>query len=87
MWKYWQSIGSITDLGVAGSGDGNLDGLVQVQFARAAVIVQPIRDIGMLLDFAQSKSTADGVNRAGGNEESIAGLHLDPIEQLLDLAA
>ena len=65
----------------------NLHGLVQMQFARAAVVVEPIGDVGVLLDFTQREPAADGVNCAGGDEKSVARLHFHPVQQLLDFAA
>src|SRR5579863_735193 len=58
-----------------------------MKLARAAVIVEPISDVGMLLDFAQREAAADGVDRAGRDEERIACFHLYPVEQSFDLTA
>ena len=58
-----------------------------MKLARASVIVKPISDVGVLLDFAQGKAAADSVDRAGRDEKRIAGLNLDPVQQPLNLAA
>ena len=60
---------------------------IEMQFARAAVVVEPIGDIGMLLHFAQSQACANGVNRSGGNEECVAGFDVDPAQQVFNLTA
>ena len=60
--------------------------LVQMQFPRTAVIEQPVRHIGPLLDFAQRQSRADGVHRPRGNEERVARTRLMPLQQVFDFA-
>jgi tRNA-specific 2-thiouridylase len=60
------------------------DPRIEVQFARTAVIIQPVGDIAVLLDFDQANAGADGVDRAGGNVEEIARSRRMPFEQVLD---
>src|SRR5690348_17976880 len=69
-----------------GSSVAYVDGVVEVQLARTPVIVQPISDVGVLLELQQRDAGADGMDRPGGNEEKIAGGDRTPIDELLDRA-
>jgi hypothetical protein len=40
----------------------------------------------MLLNFTQCQSSADGVDRSGGNKEGIPGRCVEPLEQVFYLA-
>jgi len=53
-------------------GIGNRDGAVFVQFALPAVIEQPEGRVAALLNLGQHDAGADGVDRAGRNEDDVA---------------
>ena len=61
--------------------------LLNVQFAGAAVIPQPVSDVRVLLDFAQHNPSADGVHGMRRSEVGLSGLHREPIHKLLDFSA
>ena len=54
-------------------------GFFDVQLARIAArvdameVVEAIGEVGILLDFAEDHSGADGVRRSGGNVKGVAG--------------
>src|SRR5258708_36040366 len=60
---------------------------IEMQLARAAIIVQPVGDVGILLDLAEGDPGADGVNRARWNEVGLARTNRNPAQPLLDLSA
>jgi hypothetical protein len=68
--------------GGAEVGDG--EGLFEVEFAGAAVVVEAVGGIGELLDFAEGDTGADGVDGTGRDKDSIAGVDGDPVEEVLD---
>src|SRR6185369_684268 len=63
-----------------GLADG--DAFIQMQLARAAIIVKAIGEIDILLDLDQRQAGANRMNRAGRRIEDIAGFHRLP-EQLV----
>ena len=79
--------GQLGRLGIVRVEQRNLHGLGEMKFARPAIIVKPIGDVGMLLYFAERKPRADGVDCAHRDEECIAGVHVHPVQQLLNLSA
>jgi len=58
---------------------GNAAAILKVQFPRAAVIVQTIRDIRILLYLADCQTGADCVDRAGRDKDNIARLKRTPV--------
>ena len=62
------------------------DAVVEMQLARAAVVVEPVGHVGILLEFEQRNAPADRVDRAGRDHEEVAGAHRPPVHQLLDRA-
>ena len=72
--------------GPVGSGaevsDG--EGLFEVEFAGAAVVVEAVGGIGKLLDLAKDDPGAEGVDGAGGDEDGVAGLDGDPVEEVFN---
>jgi len=64
----------------------HLQGLIEMQLTRAAVIVEPVGDIAILLDLAERETGANSVHRACGHKERIARLRRTPVQQLFDLA-
>src|SRR3546814_19721330 len=65
---------------------GDRDAVVQMQFARAAIIVETIGRLAVLLHLDQRQPRADRMDRARGNIEEIARLAGLPVEQWLDTA-
>ena len=61
-------------------------GLVEMELAGSAVIVEPVGEVEILLDLDQRDAAADGVDRAGGRIEDVALAHRPPVEQPLDAA-
>src|SRR5215470_7472161 len=59
--------GSIAARGMGGQ-IADFGAVVEMQFARAAVIVKPIRYVGMLLNFTQSEAAANGMDGSGRNK-------------------
>src|SRR3546814_17591806 len=64
---------------------GDRDAVVQMQFARAAIIVETIGRLAVLLHLDQRQPRADRMDRARGNIEEIARLDGLPVEQLLEI--
>ena len=64
----------------------HLQRLIEMEFARAPVIVEPVRDIAILLDLAERQTRANGVYRAGRHKEAVARLRSIPMQQPFDLA-
>lgn len=60
------------------------EGLVEVEFAGAAVVVEAVGGIGELLDLAKDDPGAEGVDRAGGDKDGVAGVNGDPVEEVFD---
>src|SRR5262245_20289029 len=54
-----------------------------MQFAGPAIIVQTIRGVRVLLDFKNYRAGADGMDRAGIHVDQVAGVEVNPVEQLL----
>ena len=54
--------------------------VIEMQFARAPVVVEPVSDIRILLDFTNGYAGADRVNSSRRNQNNIARVHLPPIE-------
>src|SRR5215471_11505252 len=52
--------------------EADFQGMVEMQGRTAIPVVEPVGDIAELLDLAQRNALADGVDRAGGDEESVA---------------
>src|SRR5437773_5511884 len=59
---------------------GCAQAFIDMQLARAAIIVQPVSDVGILLDLAQCDPGADGVNRARWNEVGLARTDRNPAQ-------
>ena len=57
-----------------------------MQFARAAVVVEAIGHVAVLLDLDQADAGADGVDRPRRDVEEIARFDPVPFEQVLDPA-
>ena len=53
---------------------GNVQALLEVQLTASSVVVQPIRDIGILLDLTKSDAAADRVHCARFREKVSPGL-------------
>jgi len=68
----------------AGPGVSDPDGLLDVQLARAAVVIEAVGDVHVLLEFEQGEPAADCVDRARRDEDEIAGADRAPVDQLLD---
>src|SRR5262245_37441165 len=66
--------------GGVGAEVADTDAVFKMQFTRAAVVVEPVGDVGGLLNFAESQATADGVDCSGGYEKSVAGIGVVPFE-------
>src|SRR3546814_5650117 len=60
--------------------------LIEVQFARAAVIVETIGAIDILLDLDDHQSGTDGVDRSRRIVHEIARLGAPPVDHRLDAA-
>ena len=69
-----------------GAGVRHRHRLVEMELARAAVIVEPVGEVDILLDLDQRDAAADGVDRAGGRIEEVALRRRPPIEQAFDAA-
>ncbi len=54
--------------------------LIEMQFAWPPVVVESIRNVGVLLDLTDGNTRADGVDRACRNEIGFAGAHGNPTE-------
>ena len=71
----------------------NIQGFVQMQRpgeavrAGAVVIVEPVGEVGVLLDFAQDEPGSDGVHRPGRHEKSFARSRVHPVQHPLNGAA
>src|SRR5262245_52120676 len=52
--------------------------------AGAAPVVQSISGVAGLLDLGDEQAGAESVNRAGGNENAVAGLGLEGMQASLD---
>ena len=69
---------------------GSFEGRRKVQRTRGTVflpsiiIIQTIRDIGILLDLRQQNSTADGVNGSARDIKNVAGANGDFLQQRCD---
>src|SRR5579884_2106210 len=57
-----------------------------MQLAPAAVIIEAVRDIGVLLNLPKLDASADGVNRPRQAQKHIARLRLNPVQRALDFA-
>ena len=57
-----------------------------MQFTVAAVIVEPVGQIDILLDLDQRQPAADGMDGAGRRIDEVAGFDRLPVEQMLDRA-
>ena len=64
----------------------HLHAFIQMQFARPAVVIEAVGHVGVLLDLAEHDAGADGVHRMRRSEVRLAGLHRNPVHELLDLA-
>ena len=60
------------------------DTCIQMQFARTAIVIEPVGNVAVLLNLDQTDPGTDRMDRAGRNIEEIAGPDLVPFEQLLD---
>ena len=60
--------------------------IVQMQFAIAAVIIQAIRDVRILLNLDKMYPGPDGVDCTGGNVKIVSGRHFFPVHQPFNLA-
>lgn len=63
---------------------GHGEPLLEMQFARAAIIIQPVSDIAVLLHFEQADSAADRVHRVGRNVEEVSSGPFMPGQHALD---
>ena len=60
--------------------------LIQVQLARASVVIETVDHVGVLLDLAQDQACADRVHGAGRDEEGVAWPGVEPLEKALNFA-
>jgi fructokinase len=63
---------------------GHGHGIVEVKLTRPAVIVEPVGDVGVLLELDQRQTAPDRVDRARRNEEEIPRTDGAPIEKVFD---
>ena len=63
---------------------GHVHGLVQMQLARPAIVVQPVGDGVVLLDLAYHQAGAQRVNRSGGDEVDLARFGWEPAQQVFN---
>ena len=70
----WSQVDWILAGSVVWIGARYLESFFEMQFASAAVVIEAIGDVGVLLDFAQSNAGADRVNGPGFGEVCLAGL-------------
>src|SRR5512138_3128085 len=57
-----------------------------MQFAPSAEVEQPECSVAMLLNFGEHNAGAQGVDRAGWNEDDVAFRHRSPLHQVNDRA-
>src|SRR5260221_12000861 len=57
-----------------------------MQLAWAAVVVEPIGDVGVLLELQERNAAADRVDRTRRHHEEVSGANRPPVHQLLDRA-
>src|SRR5205809_1160915 len=69
-----------------GFGAGDRDRIVEMQRARAAIIVKAVRHVRILLEFEQRKAASDRMDGARRNKQDIARRNRPPVDQLLDRA-
>ncbi len=62
------------------------DALLEMQLARAAVVVEAVGDVGVLLDLDDRAAAADRMHRVGRDVEEVAGPDRVPHEHVLDRA-
>ena len=62
------------------------DPIIQMKFARSAIIIQPIGNVGILLHLNQSDARADRMDGSCRDVEEVPRLHRLPVHQLLNLA-
>ena len=54
--------------------------MFQMELARTPVIIKPVRDIRILLNFADGQARANRMNGTSGNEDYISRTNRPPIE-------
>src|SRR5580704_12617257 len=59
------------------------EAIFEMQFARAPVVVKPVCAVGLLLSFDENGARAEGMNGTSGNVDHLAGVDVDPAQQLL----
>jgi hypothetical protein len=64
----------------------HFDGLIEMEFPGASVVIKTICYVGVLLNLTQGQSGSDGVDSSGGDEKRVAGRGVEPLKQVLDLA-
>src|SRR6476469_10374565 len=74
----------LSETGRVGHPARYLDAIVEVQLARAAVVVEAVGEVDVLLEFQQRYAAADCVDGAGRHEEQVAAANWFPIHQVLD---
>ena len=68
--------------------EGNIQRLRNVQLpglaicAQTAVVVDAVGDVGVLLNFRHHDALADGVQRAGGDEEAVPFVHRHSVQHV-----
>jgi hypothetical protein len=71
------------DFSGGGLGAQGFEAEVNVQLAVAAVVVEAVGEVGLLLTFEEDDAGADGVDGAGVDEDEVAGFDGELIEQRL----
>ena len=58
--------------------------IIQMQFARSSIVVEPVGDVFILLHLDQGDAAADGVDRAGGYVVEASASDRLPVDHLFD---
>src|SRR4051812_8823136 len=75
------------DLASGSYGPHHLQSLLHVQLTGTAIVIQAEGNVGGLLSLKQNHPRTDGVYRPRVNEDHIAALYRNPIDERVEVAA